>query len=224
MKERTTADIKFSVEKARRAQTLIAQKVIAEDQLPAKINQVAGSDVAYLGEFAVGVASLLAYDSLEVLENQTAVVKTKMPYISTLFAFRELPAAVASIRKLKHHPDVLLVDGHGKAHPYKCGLACHLGVALNIPTIGVAKTRLIGEPKQIGEETFLVSDGEIIGAELITIKNAKPIYVSVGHRVSLKTAINIVKHCLRHNRIPEPIRVAHRLASEERKAKILLPS
>jgi deoxyribonuclease V len=170
----------------------------------------------------VGAVAVLDYENLKVVETQIAIQKVKLPYVPTLFAFRELPAAIASIRKLKVQPDVLLVDGHGKAHPFGCGLACHLGVALNKPTIGVAKSWLVGEPEKVGRDIFLVHDGEVVGALVTTHEGAKPVYVSVGHMVSLQTAVKIVEHCSRQSRIPQPIREAHRIASEERKAKIAL--
>jgi deoxyribonuclease V len=162
----------------------------------------------------------LDYESLELLEAETAEQKAKFPYAPTLLSFRELPVAIACIKKLKLQPDIFLVDAHGIAHPSRCGFASHLGLVLNKPTVGVAKNRLFGEPKQMGKEVFLVDDGEVIGAEVCTRKDAKPVYVSIGHMVSLKTATRIVKHCARSSRIPEPILQAHRLASEKRKAQI----
>jgi deoxyribonuclease V len=212
--------LEFSFCKARRAQNCVAQKVIDKDHLPKKISLVGGVDAAYAGDVAFGVAVVLDYDSFEFREAQIVTQKVKFPYVSTLLSFRELPVAAVCIRKLKLQPDVLLVDGHGKAHPYGCGLASHLGVAMEKPTVGVAKRRLVGEPKRVGEDTFLVQDGEVIGAVVSTRNAAKPVYVSVGHMVSLATAVEIVKHCSRISRVPEPIRLAHRLASEERKAKM----
>jgi len=198
----------------------IASKVISEDRLPPEIRLIAGVDAAYAGDWAVGAAAVLDYQSLEVLEVQTAVCQVKFPYVPTLLSFRELPAAVACIRKLKAQPDVFLVDGHGKAHPYRCGFASYLGVALGKPTVGVAKSRLIGEAKQMEDNLLLVHEDEVVGAVVSTQRGSKPVYVSVGHMVSLETAIRIVKHCTRGSRIPEPLRVAHRVASEKRKAEI----
>jgi deoxyribonuclease V len=214
--------VEFSTRKARKAQTRIAQSVISEDRLPTEIRLVAGVDAAYAGNLAVGVAVVLDYGSLEVLEVQTATCQVKFPYVPTLLSFRELPAAVACIRKLKAPPDLLLVDGHGKAHPYRCGFASHLGVVLGTATVGVAKNRLIGEPKQVGGNILLVHEGEVVGAVLSTRQGSKPVYVSVGHMVSLETAVRIVKHCTRNSRIPEPLRVAHRVAAEKRKAEIAI--
>ncbi len=214
------AAVEFSVSKARKAQEWMARKVISEDQLPEKIKLIAGVDAAYFGNLAFGAVAVLDYESLELLEAQTAEQPAKFPYIPTLFSFRELPVVVACIRQLKLQPDVFLVDGHGKAHPYRCGFASHLGIVINKPTVGVAKNKLVGEPKRVGEEVFLVQDGEVVGAEVSTRKGSKPVYVSIGHMVSLETAIKIVKHCTQNGRIPEPILQAHRIASEKRKAEI----
>jgi len=222
--KKTNSAAQFSISKAHKAQTCMAQKVISQDKLPTEIKLVAGVDAAYAGDIAFGATVVLDYKSLQVLETQTAVQPAKLPYVSTLLSFRELPVAVACIRKLKLKPDVFLVDAHGKAHPFSCGFASHLGLALGKPTIGVAKNRLVGEPEKIGEDIFLVLDGEIIGAVVPTQSGAKPVFVSVGHMISLTTATKIVKHCSRSSRIPEPILQAHRLASEKRKAQITPPT
>jgi deoxyribonuclease V len=211
---------KFSVSKAHYAQRCMAQKIIAEDLLPEKVQLVAGVDAAYMGELAFGAIAVLDYNSLNLLETQTAVQPVKFPYVSGLLSFRELPVVMACIRKLKLKPDVFLVDGHGRAHPFGCGFASHLGLVLGKPTVGVAKSRLVGEPQRRGEEVFLVKDGEVVGAEITTHEGVKPVYVSVGHRVSLETAIQIVKHVTQSSRNPEPIVQAHRLASEKRKAHL----
>ncbi|MFB3888831.1 MAG: endonuclease V [Candidatus Bathyarchaeia archaeon] len=210
----------FSIQKAKKAQERMAERIISQDQLSGDIRLVAGVDAAYTADLAIGAAAVLDYNSLELLEVQTAICHVKFPYVPTLLSFRELPAAVACIRKLQLQPDVFLVDGHGKAHPRGCGFASHLGLALGRPTVGVAKNRLVGDLKQVGEETFLVYNGEIVGAVLSTRRGAKPVYVSVGHLVSLETAVKIVKHCLCNDRIPEPVLQAHRIASERRKTEI----
>ena len=138
-----------------------------------------------------------------------------MPYIPTLLSFRELPPAMAAIKKLKIQPDVFLVDAQGLAHPYSCGFASHLGLALGKPTVGAAKSRLIGKPLEKNGETFLVDSGEVIGEIVTTKQGAKPVYVSIGHMVSLETAVKIVLHCSK-SRIPEPLLQAHKLATKER--------
>src|SRR5208337_4225176 len=138
-----------------------------------------------------------------------------MAYIPTLLAFREIPPAIAAIKKLKIQPDVYAVDAQGWAHPYRCGFASYLGLAIGKPTIGVAKSRLIGELVEREGQTFLVDKNEVVGAVVCTRQGSKPIFVSVGHMISLETAIKIVKHCSK-SRIPEPTLQAHKLAAIER--------
>ena len=205
----------FSISKARKAQTCLSNQIISEDRLPEKINLVAGVDVAYADELAIGAVAVLDYESLELVESQTATCKVKLPYIPTLLSFREIPPAVACIKRLKLQPDVFLADGQGIAHPYRCGFASHLGLAVGKPTIGVAKSRLIGEPTEKAGGVFLVQNGQIIGSVVTTKEDSKPVYVSVGHLISLRTAIKIVKHCVRDSRIPEPLLQAHKIASEK---------
>jgi deoxyribonuclease V len=213
----TTAVHNFSVSKAHKTQLGLSQKIIAEDRLPEKVNRIAGVDVAYTDELAIGAAAVLDYTSLELLERQTATCQAKFPYIPTLLSFREIPPAVACIKKLKLQPDVLLVDGQGAAHPYGCGFASHLGLAIGKPTVGVAKSRLFGEPKTIAGQEFLVQNDRVIGEVVTTKKGAKPVYVSVGHLISLGTAVKIAKQCVRNSRVPEPILQAHKIASEEKR-------
>jgi deoxyribonuclease V len=208
---------RFSISKAHETQMRLSQKIISEDRLPQKINYIAGVDVAYAGELAVGAVAVLDYEALELLELQTATCRVKFPYIPTLLSFREIPPTVACIKKLKLQPDVLLADGQGIAHPYGCGFASHLGLAIGKPTIGVAKSRLIGKPTEIAGEDFLVQKGQIISAVVTTKEGAKPVFVSVGHLISLETAVKIVKHCALNSRIPEPILQAHKIASEEKR-------
>lgn len=205
----------FSIEKAHRTQHYLSKKIISEDRLPAKIKTIAGVDVSYVADTGIGALAILDYESLKLLESQVATCQVKMPYIPTLLSFRETPPAMASIRKMKLKPDVFVVDAQGFAHPYRCGFASHLGLILGKPTIGAAKSRLIGEPRKIKGQTFLIDKDEIIGAAVFTKQNSKPIYVSVGHMVSLERAVEIVKHCSK-SRIPEPTLQAHKLATKER--------
>jgi deoxyribonuclease V len=207
----------FSVSKAHKAQLHLSQKVVAEDRLPRKIHRVAGVDVAYAGEYAISAVAVLDYDSLELLEQQMATSTVRFPYIPTLLSFREIPPSIACIKKLRLQPDILLVDGQGVAHPYGFGFASHLGLAMGKPTIGVAKSRLVGEPKTSAGQVFLVRKNQIIGEVVTTRESVKAVYVSVGHLISLETAVNIVKRCVRHSKIPEPILQAHKIASEERR-------
>jgi len=217
MRPTVSAVRRFSISKAHKLQTRLAEKIITEDRLPQKINYIAGVDVAYAGELAIGAVAVLDYESLELLELQTATCRAKFPYIPTLLSFREIPPTVACIKKLKLQPDILLADGQGIAHPYGCGFASHLGLAIGKPTVGVAKSRLIGKPTEIAGETFLVQKGQIISAVVTTKEGTKPVFVSVGHLISLGTAVKIVKHCTRNSRIPEPTLQAHKIASEEKR-------
>jgi len=209
----------FSVKEAHETQLRLSKQIIFEDTLPEKIRFVAGVDVSYARGVSIGAVAVLDYDSLKLVESQTAFCKTCFPYIPTLLSFREIPPAVLSIKKLHVQPDVFLVDGQGFAHPYRCGFASHLGLAIGKPTIGVAKSRLFGEAERTKTEdevAFLKNKGEVVGAIVTTKRGCKPLYVSVGHMVSLETAIKIVKHSIQNNRVPEPILKAHKIATKEK--------
>ena len=212
----------FSTKKAHEMQLRLSRKIILEDRLPEKIRFAAGVDVAYAKNKAIGAVAVLDYDSLALLESQIAICETSFPYVPTLLSFREIPPSVTCIKKLHLQPDVFFVDGQGLAHPYRCGFASHLGLVLGKPTIGVAKSRLIGKIVKKGENTFLIQNGEVIASVITTKQGTKPVYVSIGHMISLETATKIVKHCVRNSRVPEPILQAHRIANaEKRKTKII---
>jgi len=211
---------KFSVGKAHETQLQLSKQIVFEDVLPKRIRFVAGVDVAYVKDLSIGAVAVLDYISLKLVESHIALCKTRFPYIPTLLSFREIPPTVLSVKKLHVQPDVFLVDGHGFAHPYRCGFASHLGLVIRKPTIGVAKSRLFGEVEDAGgkeDVALLKHNNEVIGAVVTTKRGCKPIYVSVGHMVSLETAIKIVKHCARYNRIPEPILKAHEIAAAEKR-------
>lgn len=215
-------EINFSIEKARKLQARLSQKLIFRDCFNKPIKYVAGVDIAYSGDQSIGAAAVLEYGSLKLIEVEAAEATTRFPYIPTLLSFREVPPAISAIRKLKMKPDVFLVDGHGFAHPYRLGFASHLGLVLNIATIGVAKNLLCGKIVESRNKVWkpIVHKGEIIGGAVYTNPNAKPIYVSVGHKVSLKTAIKIVLKCSKKHRIPEPIREAHATAEKIKLEKL----
>ena len=207
---------KFSVLKAYRVQACLSEKIIRKDCLPKKIRLAAGVDVAYFGDLAASAVAVLDYETLELVETQTAICTSKFPYIPTLFAFKELPPALACIQKLTSKPDVFLIDGHGIVHPRRCGLASHLGVAIKKPTIGVAKSRLIGNLEPAYGRVYIVHNGERVGEAVISKEGCRPLYVSIGNMVSLENATKIVRHLTRNNRIPEPILLAHNLAAQQR--------
>lgn len=160
---------------------------------------------------------VLGFPELQPVDRSLARLPTCFPYVPGLLSFRELPAVLAAIEGLAVRPDVYLCDGQGLAHPRRFGLACHLGVLLDAPSIGVAKTRLIGShaepPAGKGGWTPLMHGEEVIGAALRTRTRVKPLYVSIGHRLCLETAIRLVLACTRNYRLPETTRQAHRLAS-----------
>jgi len=209
---------RVSPHEARALQEQLRHRVILEDHLDDKVRRVAGVDVGFeqrtLARAAVAVLEL---PSLQLLEHSVARMPVEFPYIPGLLSFRELPAVLAAMQDLRQPPDVVLCDGQGYAHPRRFGIACHLGVLMDLPTIGVAKQRLLGTHAPVGEErgawSPLWDRGERIGAVLRTRPGTHPLYVSPGHRVSLATAIELVLACLSRYRLPETTRHAHRLAS-----------
>lgn len=210
---------RFSVEKAHRTQLRLSGLISREDELPEAIRHLAGVDVAHAGGVSIGAAVVLDFDSLSPVESQTAHTRTRFPYVPTLLSFREIPPALSALRKLRVRPDVVLVDGQGVAHPYRLGFASHLGLVAGVPTIGVAKSLLCGEAEPIGGRRWapILEGGEVIGAVVVTRPGVKPVYVSVGHRVSLERAVEITLRCTRGFRLPEPTRRAHALAEEEKR-------
>lgn len=203
---------------ARAIQGRLRECVERRDRLP-PVTRVAGVDVGFnrrrgLTRAAVAV---LAYPSLELIEQAIAVEPTRFPYVPGLLSFREVPASLAALDKLSQPPDLLLCDAQGYAHPRRMGLACHLGLRAGLASIGVAKTRLIGThgepPNARGASSELRDGAEVIGAVLRTRVGVKPLYVSIGHRVGLATAIDFVMRCCTRFRLPETTRHAHRLAS-----------
>lgn len=184
-----------------------------------EIRHVAGVDVGFeeRGQVTRAAVVVLDYPDLQSVDQALARLPTRFPYVPGLLSFRELPAVLAAIERLAVRPDVYLCDGQGLAHPRRFGIACHLGVLLDTPSIGVAKTRLIGShaepPQEKGGWTPLMDGEEVIGAALRSRTGVKPLYVSIGHRVSLETAVRLVLACTRRYRLPETTRRAHRLAS-----------
>lgn len=212
---------RLSLEEAEALQTMLSRKVMLEDCLPDPIRTVAGVDVAYSDRHSFGAVAAFDYASMRPIETRTARRATWFPYIRSFLSFRELPPTLAAIRKLCAKPDIYLVDGHGRAHPRRLGFASHLGVVLDVPTIGVAKGLLCGGIGTGATHRWspIVHEGEIVGAALYTRENAKPIYVSIGHKVSLAMAVGIVLHCTRRYRVPEPLREAHMVAQRYRKSQ-----
>lgn len=199
-------------------QQALRGRVILADRLGA-VRRVAGVDVGFEADGTVtrAAVAVLAYPGLELLETAIARRPTEFPYVPGLLSFRELPAVLDALTQLYESPDLLLCDGQGIAHPRRFGIASHLGLLMDVPSIGVGKTRLYGAgvepPHQRGQWSPLRARQEVIGAIVRTRSGVKPLYVSSGHRVSLETAIGYVMGCCTRYRLPETTRQAHRLAS-----------
>ncbi|MEM2111712.1 MAG: deoxyribonuclease V [Candidatus Bathyarchaeia archaeon] len=206
----------LSLKKAKELQLALSKHVIPRNDIPSRIGLIAGVDVAYINKYSVGAVAVFDYDSMKPIEEKTSVQKTSFPYIPTLLSFRELPPAASAIRRLRIKPDIFLVDGQGYAHPRHFGFACHLGIVLDAPTIGVAKSLLCGKVEDNENDRWkpIIHEGELIGGAVFTKPSVKPVYVSVGHKVSLETAVKIVLHCATKYRFPEPLREAHLLAEQ----------
>ena len=196
----------------------LADRVLAADDT-GPVRRVAGVDVGFPGGggAARAAVAVLSFPQLAPVEHALAERPVEFPHVPGLLSFRELPAVLQALARLDQEPDLLLVDGQGRAHPRRFGIACHLGVLTGLPTIGVAKTRLVGEhavvPDRRGAWVPLHHRGEVIGAVLRSRVGVKPIYVSVGHRVSLAGAIDWVMACTTRYRLPQTTRSAHALAS-----------
>ena len=213
----------FSIKRAREVQRELSKRIIKNDSKLSKcIENIAGVDISYIGDMGIGAIAVLDFNSLNIKEKVTSITKISFPYIPTLLSFRELKPAIQAFLKIKSKVDVFMIDAHGYAHPYRLGFASHFGVVIKRPTIGVAKSYLFGEVKKWKSNIDLLYDKEeIIGAVLRVKKNQRPIYVSIGNMISLDTAIDIVLRTIKNgNRLPEPTRQAHLLATTTRR-KIL---
>jgi deoxyribonuclease V len=183
------------------------------------VGTVAGVDVGMEGNLARAAVVVLAYPSMTPVEQSLFTMPASMPYVPGYLSFREAPAILAACDQLETEPDLFVFDGQGVAHPRRFGIASHIGVILDKPSIGCAKSRLCGthqEPRpEAGSYVHLYDGDEILGAVLRTRDNVSPVFVSVGHRVSLETAIEYILACCRGYRLPETTRYAHRVASGE---------
>lgn len=218
-----------SPKEAIKIQKKLAGKVIKKTQFK-KINYVAGVDIS--NEIFKSNKSLhagvviLSFPQLEIVEKTSYSQVTTFPYIPGLLAFREAPPIIEALEKLKIKPDVIIVDGHGIAHPRKLGIASHIGVLTGYPTIGCAKSILVGTPEGIlspkrGNHVHLMWQEEIIGNVVMTKDNVAPVYVSIGHKIDLEKATEIVLACIKRYRLPEPTRLAHQYANQVRKEDFL---
>jgi deoxyribonuclease V len=200
-------------------QQTLAPQVILEDRTPDPIRFVAGVDAGFEDEGKTTRAAVvvLSFPDLTPVDEVLVRRPTTFPYVPGLLSFRELPAVLAALAQLKIDPNVILCDGQGIAHPRRFGIACHLGVICQLPTIGVAKSRLVGihgqVPPEKGTWVPLIDREERIGAVLRSRVNTKPLYISAGHWVTLERAVDLVLQCTPKYRLPETTRYADRLAS-----------
>ncbi|MCL5098001.1 MAG: deoxyribonuclease V [Candidatus Omnitrophica bacterium] len=184
---------------------------------------VAGLDAAFTVDYQHCLSAVVLWDVQDrcVIEQHTAKRRLTFPYIPGLLSFREIPALLAALRKLDRVPDALMCDGHGYAHPRRFGIASHLGVVCDLPTIGCAKSRLTGShdapPIQRGSSAPLLDGGELIGLVLRTQSGVNPVYVSIGHKIDLATAERSVLECAIRYRLPEPTRLADQLVAQTKR-------
>ena len=202
---------------AKALQVELAERVIAETTFdPSGVQTVAGVDVSIRKGVARAAVVVLKLTDLKPVDCAVSEAPATFPYIPGLLTFREGPIVLRALERLTIWPDLLIFDGQGMAHPQRIGLAAHMGVILDHPSIGCAKSRLTGTHAEPGDEVGdwepLTDDGEVIGAVVRSRAGVKPLYVSIGHRVDLVTAINLVLQCTRGYRLPETTRYAHRVA------------
>lgn len=218
MKFTALHDWKVTPAQAEQIQRRLAVKVLRESRI-GEVRLVAGVDISAPNREGVVRAAvvILSYPRLELVGGRVVRHRVSFPYIPGLLSFRESPLILAACEGLKMDPDLILVDGQGLAHPRRFGLASHLGVILDKPTIGCAKSRLCGHHEEVGPESGdwveLIDEGEVIGAVLRTKRDSKPLYVSIGHKVDLESAMKWTLNCCRGYRLPEPTRLAHLVAS-----------
>ena len=180
------------------------------------VRLVAGVDVSVKNNVSNAAVVVLTFPGLEVIESVTAQRPTPFPYIPGLLSFREGPVLEEAFNRLEHEPDVFIFDGMGRAHPRRIGIASHMGLWLKRPTIGCGKTLLSGKyvepPPERGAYVDLIDRGEVIGAILRTRANTKPVFISPGHLIDLRSSVELIMHCTPKYRLPEPIRAAHKTA------------
>jgi len=196
---------------------------VEERPLPRPVRLVAGVDAAFAAEDARCIAGVVLWDvaARTVVEHHVAIRPLTFPYIPGLLSFREAPAVLAALRKLRARPDVVMCDGHGLAHPRRFGLACHVGLVTGLPTVGCAKSRLIGSHETPGRgrgaRVPLRHDGDVIGSVLRTQTGVRPLFISVGHRIDLAGAEAVVLACATRYRLPEPTRRADGIVAAARR-------
>ena len=206
-----------TVDEARTVQERLKNQVVIRDE-PGAPELVAGTDVSYQPgtSWARAAWAILRLPELQLVDRSTAEVSVHFPYVPGFLSFREIPPLMEAFAKLTIKPDLIVCDGQGIAHPRRFGLACHLGVLLDIPALGAAKSRLVGDytmPQlQRGKRSPLIWKEETVGAVLCTKNGVKPLFVSSGHRIGLQTSIEVVLQLTGRYKLPETTRAAHALS------------
>ena len=214
----------LSPAEARRLQGELASRVVAGPALDlGGVRRVAGADVSTEGDRAYATVAVLDFPGLSVVEVQGFEAPLSFPYVPGLLAFREIPSVVGALKKVETRVDAVIFDAQGLAHPRRMGLASHLGLFLDVPSVGCAKSRLVGRHEEPGEEkgsaVDLVDRGEVVGKVVRTRERVSPVYVSVGNRIDLGSAVELVLACCTKYRLPEPTRQAHNAANRLRRGE-----
>ena len=221
MKIRHLHDWNIGIQQARQIQSRLARQLIIRGK-PDRLIRVAGADVSYSQSDGRLWACVVVLDmtTWEVVEEQWSEREIMIPYIPGYLSFREMPALVSAFEKVASSPDAVILDGQGTAHPRRMGIAAHVGLFLDVPTIGCAKSRLVGDFEPVGttrgSRSELRMKGSTIGWVLRTREGVKPVFVSPGHRIGLNEAADVILRCCRSYRLPEPIRKAHHLTQRLR--------
>ena len=215
----------LSYEEAGRLQTELSSRIILSGELP-QISYIAGCDVSseWRGKIFYAAIVIMSYPELYVVEEASAVMEVGFPYVPGLLSFREMPVLLKAWEKISIVPDLIMCDGSGLIHPRFFGLACHLGLWLNLPAIGAAKNLLCGAYDNLsntkGSTSPVIYKGKFVGAALRTRSGVKPVFVSPGHLISIDDAVKHVLNAAPNYRLPEPLRAAHRSANDARRAHI----
>lgn len=215
----------LGIQEAREIQNALLKRLILEGG-PKNVNLIAGADVSYTKGNGAVWAGVIVFDLLKwkVVEERGEYGETNFPYIPGYLSFREIPVLLKAFKKVQTFPDVVLLDGQGIAHPRRMGIASHIGIFLDVPTVGCAKNRLVGDFTPVGNEkgarSPLMIEGERVGWVLRTREGVKPVFVSPGHRIGFDRAIEIIQESCGRYRLPEPIRRAHNLANWLRRGNI----
>ncbi len=223
MKSRTLHRWDVSIDEAREIQRELRERLVLEPPKGFSPRRVAGADLSIRWKHDRGYAAIVTLDaaSLETLEEATAVVDVSFPYVPGFLSFRELPPLAAAWARLRRRPDAIIFDGHGIAHPRRFGIACHGGLLFNVPSVGCAKSLLVGKHGPLGNKRGATAeievDGEVVGMAVRMRDGVKPVYVSPGHRMDLPTAVELVLAMGAGYREPETTRRSHALVTRLRR-------